>query len=295
MQIIADNVQMDSRHTAMQRRETRESLGVWSNREAPGVRDEETRPERPARPEVSISEAGKAAQLAETSAVADAEEAADADPKLALIRSLVEFFTGRQVKIFDAGQLAAAQPNAESSAAPGGAGAATNQDGPAALSVRYEQHTSYSETERTAFTAKGSVRTADGREIAFDLSLTMARSYHEESSVSMVLETAAQRKDPLVLNYAGTAATLTDTRFSFDIDGDGSTERIASVAAGSGYLMIDRDGNGRATNGAELFGAATGNGFTELAALDDDANGWIDEGDAGFDELRVWTRDGQGT
>jgi hypothetical protein len=295
MKITAADVQLDSRHTAVQRRETRESLLVRSDRESPVRRDGDVRPERPARPEVSISEAGKAAQLAETSAAADAEEATDGDPKLSLIRSLVEFLTGRQVRIFDARQLAEAQRDAQPPSAPSGEGAATIQDAPAAVAVRYERHTSYSEAERTEFTAKGSVRTADGRDIAFDLSLTMARSYHEESNVSVALGEAAQRKDPLVLNFAGTAATLTDTRFSFDIDGDGSTERIAFVAAGSGFLMIDRDGNGRATDGTELFGAATGNGFTELAALDDDANGWIDEGDAGFAQLRVWSRDGQGT
>jgi hypothetical protein len=305
MQITADNVQLNSRHTALQRRETRESLRLGSNQESPGGRAGETRSERAARPEVSISEAGKAAQLAETSvdetsAAADVEDAVDSDPKLMLIRSLVEFFTGRKVKIFNAEQVAEGPRDAEPPAAPRGAGAAAvqatpDQATPAAFGLRYERHASYSETERTEFTAKGSVRTADGREIAFDLSLTMARSYYEESDVSLALGAAAQRKDPLVLNFGGTAATLTDTRFSFDIEGDGSAEHIASLAAGSGFLMIDRDGNGRATNGTELFGAATGNGFTELAALDDDANGWIDEGDAGFAQLRVWTRDGQGT
>ena len=33
----------------------------------------------------------------------------------------------------------------------------------------------------------------------------------------------------------------------------------------------------------------TGNGFLELTQFDDDANGWIDENDAVFDSLRVWT------
>jgi hypothetical protein len=36
------------------------------------------------------------------------------------------------------------------------------------------------------------------------------------------------------------------------------------------------------TNGAELFGARSGDGFAELAALDGDGNGWIDEGDAAW-------------
>ena len=41
-------------------------------------------------------------------------------------------------------------------------------------------------------------------------------------------------------------------------------------------------------NGKELFGPATNNGFSELAALDDDGNGWIDEADAAFSQLGIW-------
>ena len=43
-----------------------------------------------------------------------------------------------------------------------------------------------------------------------------------------------------------------------------------------------------------LFGARTGDGFAELAALDDDNNGWIDENDAAYAQLSVWTRDSAG-
>jgi hypothetical protein len=37
-------------------------------------------------------------------------------------------------------------------------------------------------------------------------------------------------------------------------------------------------------------GPATGDGFSELAALDSDGNEWIDEGDASFTQLRIWSR-----
>ena len=47
-------------------------------------------------------------------------------------------------------------------------------------------------------------------------------------------------------------------------------------------------------DGRELFGAVTGNGFTELATLDADRNGWIDENDAAFTNLRLWRRDTKG-
>jgi hypothetical protein len=38
-----------------------------------------------------------------------------------------------------------------------------------------------------------------------------------------------------------------------------------------------------------LFGPATDSGFAELAKLDDDGNGWIDENDAAFSALRIWS------
>lgn len=53
--------------------------------------------------------------------------------------------------------------------------------------------------------------------------------------------------------------------------------RLQRIGAGSAFLVDDADGDGRATNGAEL------------AALDGD--GWIDEGDAAWQRLRVWTPD----
>ena len=50
----------------------------------------------------------------------------------------------------------------------------------------------------------------------------------------------------------------------------------------------------RINNGSELFGATSGNGFAELAVLDTDNNGWIDENDAAYWQLRVWTKDASG-
>ena len=38
----------------------------------------------------------------------------------------------------------------------------------------------------------------------------------------------------------------------------------------------------------------SGDGFAELARLDADGNGWVDEGDAAFAKLGVWRPDGGG-
>jgi hypothetical protein len=65
---------------------------------------------------------------------------------------------------------------------------------------------------------------------------------------------------------------------------------VNRLKSGSGFLALDKHGNGKIDDGSELFGAQTGDGFKELAAYDDDGNGFIDEADSIFNELRVWIR-----
>jgi hypothetical protein len=141
--------------------------------------------------------------------------------------------------------------------APGGAAAAR----PAPASASSTTTTaSYTEAEQTTFAASGTVRTADGREIAFDLQLSMSRLYHEESSVSLRAGDAVRATDPLVLNFAGTAAQLTDQRFAFDLDADGSADQINFAGPGRGFLDFfdPRNKYGKVDNGRELFGPTSG-------------------------------------
>ena len=63
---------------------------------------------------------------------------------------------------------------------------------------------------------------------------------------------------------------------------------------GRGFLAFDKNGDGIINDGSELFGALTGDGFSELALYDEDGNGWIDEADSIFSKLRVWTKDENG-
>ena len=51
---------------------------------------------------------------------------------------------------------------------------------------------------------------------------------------------------------------------------------------------------GKVNDGRELFGPTGGDGFAELAALDQDGNRWIDEGDDAFSRLGLW-QDGEFT
>jgi hypothetical protein len=163
----------------------------------------------------------------------------------------------------------------------------------AGFGVEYEQHQMHEESEQMVFKAQGTIHTADGAQIDFKLELTMQRSYREQSDVSVQLGDGV-RKDPLVVNFGGTAAQLQSARFSFDIDGDGKAENVPLLSGNSGYLALDNNGNDKVDSGKELFGAISGNGFADLASHDSDGNGWIDENDSIFASLQIWSPDDKG-
>ncbi|MEZ4837001.1 MAG: hypothetical protein R2873_34250 [Caldilineaceae bacterium] len=113
----------------------------------------------------------------------------------------------------------------------------------------------------------------------------MSREYVTQNSLHISLGDALS--DPLVVNFEGNAAQLSSQRFQFDLDSDGEDESIHFPTPASGFLALDKNGDGQITHGGELFGPTTNDGFGELAAYDDDGNGWIDAGDAVYDQLRV--------
>lgn len=285
MKIASSSLQLASVHASEQKHEVRERLNMWV-----GERPGQGRPQSP-RENVQLSDAGRAAAETNCSTATQNEEITDGDPRLTLIRSLLELLTGRPIKVFDSSEMQATNTDAPVVEAPPQASAPSGTLG---WGMTYDRHESYTEIEQTHFSANGTVTTADGREISFDLQLSMSRAYHEESSVSLRLGDAARKIDPLVLNFSGTAAQLTDQRFAFDLNADGNPEQINFLAPGSGFLVFDRNQDGAVNDGSELFGPTSNDGFQELAALDDDQNGWIDENDAAFGQLQVWTRDGTG-
>ena len=80
----------------------------------------------------------------------------------------------------------------------------------------------------------------------------------------------------------------------FDLDCDGKEEEISSLGKGSGFLALDKNGDGIINDGTELFGTKSGDGFADLAEYDEDGNGWIDEDDGIFSQLRIWTKNEKG-
>lgn len=294
MKIASAALQMASSHSKQQQHEVNQSLRQRIGERANSEANSQRVAQAAEKPDVQISDSGKAISSNEASAIQDGIDAVENDPMLRLIRAMVAALSGEEVKIFDAREMQLDVPAAAVATPTQTTSSTLEQTAQSDASIEYTRHESYSESEQTSFSAAGVVRTSDGQEINFSLSLSMARSYHEESDTRITIGIARQTKDPLVLNFDGAAAQLTSQRFAFDLDSDGDKENINFVAGGSGFLVFDRNSDGQVNNGSELFGAKSGNGFAELASLDSDKNGWIDESDEAYEKLQVWTKDSSG-
>ena len=172
------------------------------------------------------------------------------------------------------------------------------------FSGNFSEEYCYHEEESTTFETTGTVKTSDGREINFQLELSMSRSFTEVYSRSFSFG-GGMFTDPLVINMDCDAADVCDQKFYFDLDADGHEEAISRLGPGSGFLALDKNGDGkindgtelfgtRSGNGTELFGTSSGNGFADLARYDSDKNGWIDEADDVFKDLMIWSKDRNG-
>lgn len=151
------------------------------------------------------------------------------------------------------------------------------------------------ESESVNFSAAGIVKTADGREIGFNVDLEMSREFMEYAELTELTQVKKVMTDPLVINLDTMSASVSDKKFRFDLNADGVEDEMSYLNSGSGFLALDKNGDGKINDGSELFGAKTGDGFRELAAYDKDGNGWIDEADDIYDKLVVWVKTADGT
>lgn len=109
---------------------------------------------------------------------------------------------------------------------------------------------------------------------------------------------------PIIVDIGGDGIALSNAAngVNFDLNGDGTRERLAWSRENTddAWLALDRNGNGTIETGAELFGnytpqpdASNKNGFLALAEFDRTANGGngdgiVDNRDTIFGSLRLW-------
>lgn len=207
------------------------------------------------------------------------------DPEISKLRMLLEMLTGRKIRV--TGFQPVSRPEVTTTPEPTAEAAPVELQG---WGLAYDLYEREATSEQLLYQADGQVRTADGRTIDFSLQLALSRETVRERQIS-IRAGDATLIDPLVINLAENSANLDGVRFSFDLDLDGQEEELNFVGAGSGFLALDRNGDGKINDGRELFGPATNNGLAELAAFDADHNGWIDENDPIYEQLRIWMKE----
>ena len=295
MKIATAVVSLTSTHALHEEHTKEESLRLWVGDTRPVFAGEE---EPAAAAQVLISPEGRQLQQAAgQSLVADAvatppDAFPSEDPKLKAMRLILEALTGRKIRIASFESLSV-DNGGPSSGATQGANPAESPPARQGWGLEYDLKETVNEQEALNFSATGKVVTADGQTIDFQIQVAMQREFVSATNVQ-VRAGDAKLVDPLVINFNDKAAELSGGRFAFDLDGDGKSEQISGLAPGSGFLALDRNQDGKINNGLELFGPATGQGFGELAKLDSDGNGWLDENDPLYTQLRVWMRDQAG-
>lgn len=161
------------------------------------------------------------------------------------------------------------------------------------INYKYEHYKEEIKSQQLDFSAKGKVILDNGREIEVDYQLHLSEQSNER--FHELIEGVEILIDPIVINYGGASTNLTKEKYAFDIDMDGREDQISFATKGSGFLVLDKNENGIIDDGSELFGPTTNDGFSELEVYDEDHNGWIDENDAIFSQLRIWERNEDGS
>ena len=148
---------------------------------------------------------------------------------------------------------------------------------------------------------QGTIIASDGTQKQLDINIGISQSFVQNLQISRPNATqnipqGVNKKiiDPLVIDYEGNGTELSDTKMRFDLDSDGTPDQIATLKKGSGFLALDKNGDGKINDGNELFGTKSGDGFKDLSVYDSNGDGKIDKDDPIYDKLRIWTPDGNG-
>lgn len=308
MKIADSSIQFYSERKALEQHQKRESLTVWgpgedrsttNNDNGQGQKIDVQKHIASLQESVKVSLSEQAIRSRTVKAVeqpVSEEQELMADLNIRILKAMIERLTGKRIKLHSQEAVQAQNGKQGDDVAGAEEIQETNKDSESAMpsegGLIYDYYESHYEYESTSFEASGQILTEDGQKIDFSVALNMTREFFSEEQVNIRAGDAL--KDPLVINFSGQAAELTQTKFSFDLDNNGSENQISFLKPGSGFLALDKNGDNLVNNGSELFGPESGNGFQDLAAYDLDGNDWIDENDTIYDKLRIWTKDAEG-
>lgn len=286
MKIESYALNMQGSSTQKSYHSVKEDLQVWLTKQQPEVSSLQTPQADPA-----LTASTEKTQNVEGD---DVFELSDKDKlKIKMLEAFIRALTGKDIKFStpkthsknanysNRGQLVSSQRQAR-----------PNSSQSAGYGLIYNRSEEKAVRTTVDFNATGVVKTSDGKEISFTTAFHVDQTLVESSQTQIRMGDAL--KDPLVINFDGPIPAFGDATFEFDLLADGTKDTLRSFSSDSAYLAIDKNGNGQIDDGTELFGPQTNNGFAELSQYDQDKNGWIDENDAVFNQLKLWSKDESG-
>lgn len=291
MQIASAQASASTYHQVFMKSVKHESSKLWTEARQPSTE----KPDKPASDKLNLSPKALANQPTTKEISASDLDQEQLGPRDRLVSDIVsrmmQAMTGETPRFFSPKELVEKMDQVRQVANAAGsqmqaASAAPAREG---YGFAYDSYAAYHEVEKLSYSAEGTIKTQDGQEFQFSVQLDMTRELFIEHREGVRLGDAAQKVDPLRVNFDGNAAQLGSTKFHFALDSDGRMDQIALLKPGSGLLALDKNGDGK-----EWFGPKSGNGFAELAGYDEGKNNFIDESDSIYNKLRIWSQDGQG-
>ena len=192
MRIQSSNVALAGAHSYFEKQTREETMQFWVGSRPPAAGTENQRglgaialpsPEQ-LRRDLPTAAPPATTKTSPTKAEADAED--QLDPLVRMMKTLVERLFGMKIKTSiipktDSQPTAPPTRGASAAATDGASPPAVQQQG---WGLDYQLQETRTESETTAFAAKGVVRTADGQEIKFEVSLAMQPDGQAEESVT---------------------------------------------------------------------------------------------------------------
>lgn len=271
MQISSGDLSLSGSSTRLFRHERSERLETWV-----GERSQRQAAERTSLPTVPADH-GLGRFLEQTAKARQGTLAipAQLDPELEKLLTILEKIFGAKGARQFALKLQALQTGQQQAVSQ--AQQAVAQPQQAGWGLEYDLHERTVEVQTASLSVEAELTLVDGRSLAFSLDWSQTRVHIEERSVHLALGDAVL-KDPLILDLDGDGISFGDRLAQIDVDSDGEQDTVAAPGGGDRILALD----------GAILGGASGRAFSDLSALDQDGNGWIDAGDAAYDRLQLW-------
>ncbi|MGE0552738.1 MAG: hypothetical protein AB7R55_04855 [Gemmatimonadales bacterium] len=157
--------------------------------------------------------------------------------------------------------------------------------------VEFRRESVHTERELTRVTVSGAVLTADGRAISIDRALELSRAYARRETISLAGSGPLTRPGDGVVSTQPVGTPEGGEPEPNPAAGEEASNPVTrqGLALGGSVLPLDLDADG-AYSSDEIVGQ-NGDAFAALRALDEDGNGFLDEGDSAFARLALIDRD----